>query len=80
MDVQTVVTVLLVVRTWSGDHRIDAQAPQLARELRAAPPEGIGWLLFLGVFPTTIAFTTWAYALARGSAGRLAATAYLTGG
>jgi drug/metabolite transporter (DMT)-like permease len=34
-------------------------------------------LLFLGVFPTSIAFTTWAYALARGSAGRLAATAYL---
>lgn len=52
-------------------------APVLVRELRAAPADGIGWLLFLGVFPTTIAFTTWAYALARGSAGRLAATAYL---
>jgi drug/metabolite transporter (DMT)-like permease len=52
-------------------------APVLVRELRAAPTNGIGWLLFLGVFPTTIAFTTWAYALARGSAGRLAATAYL---
>jgi drug/metabolite transporter (DMT)-like permease len=52
-------------------------APALARELRAAPAEGIGWLLFLGVLPTTIAFTAWAYALARGSAGRLAATAYL---
>ena len=51
--------------------------PVLVRELRAAPANGIGWLLFLGVFPTTIAFTTWAYALARGSAGRLAATAYL---
>jgi drug/metabolite transporter (DMT)-like permease len=52
-------------------------APVLVRELRGAPANGIGWLLFLGVFPTTIAFTTWAYALARGSAGRLAATAYL---
>lgn len=52
-------------------------APDLVRELRVAPANGIGWLLFLGVFPTTIAFTTWAYALARGSAGRLAATAYL---
>jgi drug/metabolite transporter (DMT)-like permease len=51
--------------------------PVLVRELRAAPADGIGSLLFLGVFPTTIAFTTWAYALARGSAGRLAATAYL---
>lgn len=52
-------------------------APLLVRELRAAPASGIGWLLFLGVFPTSIAFTTWAYALARGTAGRLAATAYL---
>ena len=52
-------------------------APQLVREWRAAPAGPIGWLIFLGVFPTSIAFTTWAYALARGSAGRLAATAYL---
>src|SRR5216117_474649 len=52
-------------------------APQLVREWRVAPPNGIAWLLFLGVFPTSIAFTTWAYALARGSAGGLAATAYL---
>lgn len=52
-------------------------APLLVRELKVAPAGGIAWLLFLGVFPTSIAFTTWAYALARGSAGRLAATAYL---
>ncbi len=52
-------------------------APQLVREWRVAPAGAIAWLLFLGVFPTSIAFTTWAYALARGSAGRLAATAYL---
>jgi len=52
-------------------------APRLTHELRAAPAGGVAWLLFLGVFPTSIAFTTWAYALARGSAGRVAATAYL---
>jgi len=52
-------------------------APQLVREWRVAPGSGIGWLLFLGMLPTSIAFTTWAYALARGSAGRLVATAYL---
>lgn len=52
-------------------------APSLARELPRAPVGAIACLLFLGVFPTSIAFTTWAYALARGSAGRLAATAYL---
>ena len=52
-------------------------APLLAREMKTAPTNAIGWLVFLGAFPTTIAFTTWAYALARGSSGRLAATAYL---
>src|SRR6059036_3996345 len=39
-------------------------APQLVREWRVAPGSGIGWLLFLGTLPTSIAFTTWAYALA----------------
>ena len=52
-------------------------APQLVREWHVAPTNGSAWLLFLGVFPTSITFTTWAYALARGSAGRLAATVYL---
>ena len=52
-------------------------AAKLVREWHVAPSSGIAWLVFLGVFPTSIAFTTWAYALARGSAGRLAATAYL---
>jgi drug/metabolite transporter (DMT)-like permease len=47
------------------------------QEWRVAPRSGVSWLLFLGVFPTSVAFTTWAYALARGSAGQLAATAYL---
>jgi len=52
-------------------------APLLVRELKAASASGIGWLLFLGIFPTSIAFTTWAYALASGTAGRVVATAYL---
>src|SRR5216117_2659406 len=52
-------------------------APTLVHELGVAPAGGIAWLLFLGIFPTSIAFTAWAYALARGSAGRLALTAYL---
>ncbi|MGH7567514.1 MAG: DMT family transporter [Gemmatimonadales bacterium] len=52
-------------------------APVLARELGDAPASGVVWLVFLGVFPTSVAFTTWAYALARATAGRMAATAYL---
>jgi drug/metabolite transporter (DMT)-like permease len=52
-------------------------APGLAQELGTAAPEGIGWLVYLGLFPTSIAFTTWAFALRHTSAGRLGATTYL---
>ncbi len=52
-------------------------APSLAHQLGDAPATSIGWLVYLGAFPTALAFTTWAYALARTSAGRLAATTYL---
>lgn len=52
-------------------------APQLVRELAAAPPATAGWLLYLGALPTALAFTTWSYALARTDAGRLGATTYL---
>jgi drug/metabolite transporter (DMT)-like permease len=52
-------------------------APSLVRDLRAAPAGDIAWMVYLGVFPTSIAFTTWAFALARDTASRLAATAYL---
>jgi len=52
-------------------------APVLVRELGTADTAAIRWLVFLGVFPTSVAFTTWAYALARGTAGRVVATSYL---
>jgi drug/metabolite transporter (DMT)-like permease len=34
-------------------------------------------MVYLGIFPTAVAFTTWAYALARTTAGRMGATTYL---
>ncbi|TCC54583.1 DMT family transporter [Kribbella pittospori] len=52
-------------------------APTLARETADARPSTIWWIVFLGAFPTAIAFTTWAYALARTTAGRMGATTYL---
>ncbi len=52
-------------------------APQLAGELGDADAAAIGWMIYLGVFPTALAFTTWAFALARTGAGRMAATTYL---
>ncbi|GAA4350848.1 DMT family transporter [Angustibacter luteus] len=52
-------------------------AADLWRDLTAAGPSAAWWVLYLGIFPTAIAFTTWAYALARSSAGRLGSTTYL---
>lgn len=49
-------------------------APQAAAELARAPGGAIAGVVFLGIGPTAIAFTTWAYALARTDAGRMAAT------
>jgi drug/metabolite transporter (DMT)-like permease len=51
--------------------------PSLAREAGSAPGSNIAWVVYLGVFPTAIGFMTWAYALARTKAGRLASTTYL---
>lgn len=55
-------------------------AGQLVSELQAAPPQATWGLAYLGIFPTAIAFTTWAYALSLVDAGKLAATTYLVPG
>lgn len=52
-------------------------APALLHDARTASSGALAWMAYLGVFPTAVAFTTWAYALARGTASRLATTAYL---
>ncbi len=53
---------------WSGG---------LAHELGRAPGGSIGWLVYLGLAPTALGFSTWAYALRRSDAGRLASVTYL---
>ncbi len=50
---------------------------QLADDVRAAPTSSILWVAYLGVFPTAIAFTTYAYALRHMSASSLGVTTYL---
>jgi drug/metabolite transporter (DMT)-like permease len=52
-------------------------AGSLVNELGSAPGGAIGWLCYLGIAPTALGFSTWAYALRRTDAGRLAATTYL---
>lgn len=52
-------------------------APELLGDLRDAGSGALAGVVYLGLFPTAIAFTTWAYALARSDAGRLGSTTYL---
>jgi drug/metabolite transporter (DMT)-like permease len=49
----------------------------LISETGDAPGGALAGILYLGLVPTAIAFSTWAYALARMSAGRLGVTTYL---
>lgn len=52
-------------------------APTLIDEAGRASAEALVWTAYLGLFPTALAFTTWAYALSQTSAGRMGATTYL---
>ncbi len=51
--------------------------PTLVDELGTASGSSLGWVIYLGLVPTALAFTTWAYALSRTTAGRMGATTYL---
>jgi drug/metabolite transporter (DMT)-like permease len=50
---------------------------QLVDDTRDAPTSSILWVIYLGVFPTAIAFTTYAYALRHMTASSLGVTTYL---
>jgi drug/metabolite transporter (DMT)-like permease len=52
-------------------------APTLVHQLDTARGSAIAWTIYLGVAPTAIGFVTWAYALARTTAGRMGSTTYL---
>lgn len=52
-------------------------APRLLGEIREAPASSTLWLVYLGLFPTAIAFTTYAFALRHMSASSLGVTTYL---
>ncbi|SMF22236.1 DMT family transporter [Streptomyces sp. Amel2xC10] len=49
---------------------------QLIRDASDAPLSATLNMIYLGVFPTALAFTTWAYALARTTVSRMGATTY----
>lgn len=50
--------------------------PGLVSQVSGATTSTVLGIVYLGVFPTAIAFSTWGYVLTRASAGRTAATTY----
>jgi drug/metabolite transporter (DMT)-like permease len=52
-------------------------AGQLASALTAAPASAVLGIVYLGVVPTALGFSTWAYALQRTPAGRLSVSTYI---
>ncbi len=52
-------------------------AGQLVANARAASAGDLAWVVYLGVFPTAIAFTTYAFALSHMDTAKLAVTTYL---
>jgi drug/metabolite transporter (DMT)-like permease len=54
--------------------------PDLVREAASAPASATLGVIYLGLFPTAIAFGTWAYALKRTTAGKLSSSSYLVPG
>ncbi|MGY1847166.1 DMT family transporter [Blastococcus sp. SYSU DS1021] len=52
-------------------------AGALVTDVGRAPAGSVAGMVYLGVVPTALAFSTWAYALSRMDAGRLGVTTYL---
>jgi len=62
------VTGAAVCLPWTG---------QLVDVVHTAPTSDLLWILYLGVFPTAIGFSTWAFALKSSDAGKLSLTTFL---
>lgn len=52
-------------------------APALASELNNAGMSTLWWVVYLGLIPTALGFTTWSFAITRLGAGNLAVSIYL---
>ncbi|MGH2914447.1 MAG: DMT family transporter [Solirubrobacteraceae bacterium] len=52
-------------------------APSLVHDVGRAHGTALEWAVYLGLVPTAIGFSTWAYALKRTDAGRLGASTYM---
>ena len=58
----------VVCLPWTGE---------LVTVVRDSDASTLWWIAYLGIFPTAVAFSTWAYCLARSDAGTLTLTTFL---
>lgn len=63
---------------WTGTLFMLPYTPGLAEQVVSAPVGSTLAVIYLGVFPGAIAYTTWAYTLSRVSASKAASTLYLS--
>lgn len=67
-----------ITATWvgcvAGNVALLIFLPQTVRDVAHAPAGAIAGVVYLGIFPTAVAFTLWAYVLTRTGAGRLTST------
>jgi drug/metabolite transporter (DMT)-like permease len=68
---------LTVWAIWAGTLPLLVFTPTAMTELQVAGSEAIIAAVWLGLFPGAIAYSTWAFALARSAASRLATLLYL---
>lgn len=69
--------VLTSLAIWLGTASLLPALPRLGREIAAASSETIIATIYLGVFPTALAYLVWAWALARRPASQLASWLFL---
>lgn len=63
---------------WAGTLLLLIFLPGLTRAALSAPPDATAAVVYLGIFPSAIAYVTWAYVLARVPASRAASFLYFT--
>jgi drug/metabolite transporter (DMT)-like permease len=69
---------LVTYAIWVGTLLLLPFLPGLTGAVRTASPQATGAVVFLGIFPSAVGHTAWAWALARSPAGRSANFLYLS--
>lgn len=59
---------LVICLPWSG---------RLVHTVATVPGSDLAWIVYLGLFPSALAFVTWAYALSHADAGKFAQSTFL---